>query len=149
MGFESPEDNDRGRRRQVRPRGRSAVGARRSRDGTRPGSSEDALVDVAILKMVGFPALGALVLGWLVVSFLPAGRAQRLTARLAAAAMYLALVCLFTEPHPGELGEGPRDVLRALRLPAGDLRRGLLRDPRQVGRASSATAADSAASATH
>ena len=55
------------------------------------------MVDVAILKAVGFTAAGALVLGWLVVSFLPAGRPQRLAARLSAAAMYLALVCLFTQ----------------------------------------------------
>lgn len=55
------------------------------------------MVDVAILKLVGFPALGALVLGWLVVSFLPPGRNQRLVARLAAAAMYLAFACLFTQ----------------------------------------------------
>jgi len=54
------------------------------------------LDDVAILKAVGFTAAGALVLGWLVVSFLPAGRTQRLAARLSAGAMYLALACLFT-----------------------------------------------------
>ena len=55
------------------------------------------MIDVAILKAVGFSAAGALVLGWLVVSFQSPGRAQQLTARLAAAAMYLALVCLFTQ----------------------------------------------------
>jgi hypothetical protein len=55
------------------------------------------LIDVSILKVVGFTALGLLGLGWLVVSFLPPGRSQRLLARLAAAAMYLALACLFTQ----------------------------------------------------
>jgi hypothetical protein len=55
------------------------------------------VVDVAILKVVGFGAVGLLVPGWLVVSFLPAGRTQRLAARLSAAALYLALVCLFTQ----------------------------------------------------
>lgn len=55
------------------------------------------MVDVAILKAVGFSAVGLLVLGWLVVSFLAPGRSQRLAARLSAAALYLALVCLFTQ----------------------------------------------------
>jgi hypothetical protein len=54
------------------------------------------LVDVAILKAVGFTALGLLVVGWLVVSFLAPGRSQRLAARLSAAALYLTLACLFT-----------------------------------------------------
>lgn len=54
------------------------------------------MLEVAILKMVGFTALGLLVLGWLAVSFQAPGRARQLTARLAAAALYLALACLFT-----------------------------------------------------
>jgi hypothetical protein len=54
------------------------------------------MIDVTILKAVGFTALGLLVIGWLVVSFQAAGRARQLTARLASAAMYLALACLFT-----------------------------------------------------
>ena len=54
------------------------------------------MIDVAILKAVGFTALGLLVLGWLAVSFQAPGRARQLTARLASAAMYLALACLFT-----------------------------------------------------
>ena len=54
------------------------------------------MVDVAILKMVGFTALGLLVVGWLAVSLQSPGRTQKLTARLASVAMYLALVCLFT-----------------------------------------------------
>jgi hypothetical protein len=54
------------------------------------------VLDVAILKAVGFGALGVLVLGWLAVSLQAPGRTQRLTARLASVAMYLALACLFT-----------------------------------------------------
>ena len=54
------------------------------------------MLDVAILKAVGFTALGLLVLGWLAVSFQAPGRARQLTARLASAALYLALACLFT-----------------------------------------------------
>ena len=98
MAFGSQEDND---RRQGRQGGAAPAPPRDWRplpgNGNRHDSSEDVLVDVAILKAVGFTALGALVLGWLGVSCLPAGRAQRLTARIAAAAMYLALACLFTQ----------------------------------------------------
>jgi hypothetical protein len=54
------------------------------------------MIDVAILKAVGFTALGLLVLGWLAVSFQAPGRARQLTARIASAVMYLALACLFT-----------------------------------------------------
>jgi hypothetical protein len=54
------------------------------------------LLDVAILKVMGFSALGLLVIGWLAVSLQSPGRTQKLTARFASVAMYLALVCLFT-----------------------------------------------------
>lgn len=54
------------------------------------------MIDVAILKTVGFSALGLLVLGWLVVSFQSPGRVQQLTARFASLLMYVALACLFT-----------------------------------------------------
>lgn len=54
------------------------------------------MIDVAILKIVGWSAVGALVLGWLVVSFLGQGRARSLMARLGSLFLYLALACLFT-----------------------------------------------------
>jgi len=54
------------------------------------------MIEVAILKALGFAALGLLVLGWLAVSFQAPSRTRQLTARLASAAMYLALACLFT-----------------------------------------------------
>ncbi len=55
------------------------------------------MVDVAILKAVGFTAVALLVVGWLVVSFQSPGRARRLATRFSAAALYLALVCLFVQ----------------------------------------------------
>ena len=88
-------------------------------------SSEVRVVDVAILKMVGFSALALLVLGWLVVSFLPPGRARRLDARFAAIAMYLALVCFFTNLTQRAWDKDRNGVLRPVRLPARDVRRGL------------------------
>jgi len=54
------------------------------------------VIDVAILKIVGWSAVGALVLGWLIVSFLGQGRARSLMARLGSLFLYLALACLFT-----------------------------------------------------
>jgi hypothetical protein len=59
------------------------------------------LVDVAILKIVGFSAVGLLVLGWLVLSFMAEGRARNLLARLSSAALYLALASLFTNLTQG------------------------------------------------
>jgi hypothetical protein len=64
------------------------------------------VLDVAILKVVGFTALGLLVVGWLAVSLQAPGRRQKLTARLASAAMYLALVCLFTHLTQDNWGKG-------------------------------------------
>jgi hypothetical protein len=52
------------------------------------------LIDVAILKLIGFSAVGALVLAWLAVSF-TGGRGRMLLARSGAALLYVALGCLF------------------------------------------------------
>ena len=54
------------------------------------------MIDVSVLKMVGFGSLSLLVIGWLVVSFLAPGKARSRVAWVAATCMYLALVCLFT-----------------------------------------------------
>ena len=54
------------------------------------------MIDMAILKIVGFSAVGLLVLGWLVTSFLPEGPGRMRVARLASIALYLALASLFT-----------------------------------------------------
>jgi hypothetical protein len=55
------------------------------------------VIDVALLKIVGFSALAVVVVGWLAVSFLaPAARSRDLVARLATLALYVALACLFT-----------------------------------------------------
>lgn len=52
------------------------------------------MVDVAILKLIGFSAVGALVLAWLTVSF-AGGRRRMLLARVGAGFLYVALGCLF------------------------------------------------------
>ena len=52
------------------------------------------MVDVAILKLIGFSAVGALVVAWLAVSF-AAGRRRSLLARAGAGLLYVALMCLF------------------------------------------------------
>jgi hypothetical protein len=52
------------------------------------------LVDVAILTLIGFSAVGALVVAWLVVSFAE-GRRRMLLARVGAGFLYVALTCLF------------------------------------------------------
>jgi hypothetical protein len=64
------------------------------------------MIEIAILKAVGFAALGLLALGWLAVSFQAPGRTRQLTARLASAAMYLALACLFTHLVQGNWEKG-------------------------------------------
>lgn len=53
------------------------------------------MIDTGILWQVGLGAAAALVVGWLVVSFLPSGRTKALLARLTAVAMYVAFLCLF------------------------------------------------------
>ena len=40
------------------------------------------MIDVAILKLVGFSAVAALIVGWLVTSFLAEGRGRQSVARL-------------------------------------------------------------------
>jgi hypothetical protein len=52
------------------------------------------VVDVAILKLIGFSAVGALVVAWLTVSFAD-GRLRMLLARVGAGLLYVALACLF------------------------------------------------------
>ncbi len=70
------------------------------------------MIDSSILWNVGWSAVAAMVLGWLVVSFVPAGRGKALLARLTAIAMYVAFLCLFTagfqrtESTVGTLGFG-------------------------------------------
>jgi len=54
------------------------------------------VIDVSVLKIVGFSSLSLLVIGWLVVSFLAAGKARSRVAWVAATCMFLALLCLFT-----------------------------------------------------
>ena len=54
------------------------------------------MIDVALLKIVGFTSLGLLVIAWLSVSFLAPGKARARLAWIAATCMYLALLCLFT-----------------------------------------------------
>lgn len=69
------------------------------------------MIDVEILKIVGWSAVGALVLGWLVVSFQGAGRARSLMARLASFFLYLALACLFTSLVQDAWAEGRTALL--------------------------------------
>ena len=53
------------------------------------------MIDVSLLKIVGFTSLTLLVIGWLVVSFLAPGKTRSRVAWVAATCMYLALLCLF------------------------------------------------------
>jgi O-antigen ligase len=54
------------------------------------------MIDVSVLKIVGFGSLSLLVVAWLAVSFLAPGKTRSRLAWIAATCMYLALVCLFT-----------------------------------------------------
>jgi hypothetical protein len=63
------------------------------------------VVDVWVLKVVGFASLSLLVIGWLAVSFLPPGRARSRVAWVAATCMYLALLCLFANLFQSALRE--------------------------------------------
>jgi hypothetical protein len=54
------------------------------------------VIDVSVLKIVGFGSVSLLVLGWLAVSLLAPGKARSRVAWVAATCMYLALLCLFT-----------------------------------------------------
>lgn len=50
---------------------------------------------LALLRPIGFSAVGVVVLGWLVVSFLPRGRARSVLEWLSTIALYVALASLF------------------------------------------------------
>ena len=54
------------------------------------------MIDVSVLKIVGFASFALLVIGWLTVSLLAPGKARSRIAWVAATCMYLALLCLFT-----------------------------------------------------
>ena len=53
------------------------------------------MIEVWLLKVVGFTSLALLGIGWLAVSFLAPGKARSRVAWVAATCMYLALLCLF------------------------------------------------------
>jgi len=53
------------------------------------------VIDVSVLKIVGFSSLSLLVIGWLAVSFLAPGETRSRVAWVAASFMFLALLCLF------------------------------------------------------
>lgn len=53
------------------------------------------MIDVSVLKIVGFSSLSLLVIGWLAVSFLAPGETRSRVAWVAASFMFLALLCLF------------------------------------------------------
>ena len=63
------------------------------------------MIDVSLLKIVGFTSLALLVIGWLTVSLLAPGKARSRVAWVAATCMYLALVCLFTNLFQNALRE--------------------------------------------
>jgi hypothetical protein len=64
------------------------------------------MLETEILKGVGWSAVGALVVGWLAVSFMAPGRTRNLSARAAAGAMYVALMCLFVHLVQENLEKG-------------------------------------------
>jgi hypothetical protein len=53
------------------------------------------VIDVALLKIVGFTSLALLAVAWLAISFLAPGKARSRVAWVAATCMYLVLLCLF------------------------------------------------------
>jgi O-antigen ligase len=53
------------------------------------------LIDVSLLKIVGFASVSLLVIGWLAVSFLAPGKTRSRVAWVAATCMFLALLCFF------------------------------------------------------
>jgi hypothetical protein len=63
------------------------------------------VIEVSVLKIVGFASLSLLVVGWLTVSFLAPGKARSRVAWVAATCMYLALLCLFTNLFQNALRE--------------------------------------------
>jgi hypothetical protein len=54
------------------------------------------VIDVSVLKIVGFGSFALLVVSWLTVSFLAPGKARERLAWVAATCMFLALLCFFT-----------------------------------------------------
>lgn len=69
------------------------------------------MIDVTILKLVGFSAVAALVVGWLATSFLPAGAGRMRVARASSIALYLALLALFTNLVQNAWGAGRTALL--------------------------------------
>jgi O-antigen ligase len=63
------------------------------------------VIEVWLLKMVGFASLSLLVIGWLAVSFLAPGKTRSRVAWVAATCMFLALLCLFTNLFQNALRE--------------------------------------------
>ena len=63
------------------------------------------MIDVSLLKIVGFTSLTLLVIGWLIVSFLAPGKVRSRVAWLAATCMYLTLLCLFANLFQAALRE--------------------------------------------
>jgi hypothetical protein len=63
------------------------------------------VIDVSVLKIVGFASLTLLVIGWLTVSFLAPGKTRSRVSWVAATCMYLALLCLFTNLFQAALRE--------------------------------------------
>ena len=63
------------------------------------------MIEVSLLKIVGFSSLSLLVIGWLAISFLAPGKIRSRVAWVAATCMYLALVCLFTNLFQNALRE--------------------------------------------
>jgi hypothetical protein len=53
------------------------------------------VIELWLLKLVGFSSVALLVVGWLAVSFLAPGKIRSRVAWLAATCMFLALLCLF------------------------------------------------------
>lgn len=53
------------------------------------------MIDVSVLKIVGFSSLSLVVIGWLAVSFLAPGKTRSRVAWVAATCLFLALLCFF------------------------------------------------------
>lgn len=64
------------------------------------------MIEVSLLKIVGFTSLAVLVVAWLVVSLLAPGRTRARVSWVATTFMYLALLCLFTNLFQAALREG-------------------------------------------
>ncbi len=60
-----------------------------------------AMIDSAVLWNLGWGAVAALVIAWLIVSFLAEGPLRHRLARFATVSMYVALLCLFVSGLQG------------------------------------------------